>query len=93
MFWTGPNVLDMVQNEKFSSEKLFLVRSITFYSLDLLKDKALETNFKEILELKLFVDQTFLNSQHLTNYLQASVEVNLTLFFIYIYNHNYVEVS
>ena len=27
MFWTDKNVLDMVQNVKFSSEKMFLVRS------------------------------------------------------------------
>jgi len=32
LFWTGPNVLDTVQNVKFSSEKLFLVLSKTFWT-------------------------------------------------------------
>ena len=87
LFWTCPNqwfghvrnVLDRQDRaRRFGNdcEKLFLVWFITFYSLDLSKDMALESNFK------LFVGQKFLNGQHLSNYLQASVEVKITLFFI-----------
>ena len=32
LFWTGPYVLDMVQNLKFSSKKMFLVLSKTFWT-------------------------------------------------------------
>ena len=32
LFWTGSKVLDIIQNVKFSSEKLFLVRSKTIWT-------------------------------------------------------------
>ena len=44
LFWRRPNYLDRVYNVKFSSKKLFLVWTKTFWTwqnnLDLLKDKA-----------------------------------------------------
>ena len=33
LFWTGPHILDRFQNVKFSSKKLFLVWSKTFWRI------------------------------------------------------------